>query len=276
MEASRFERDTAVERVGDGRYRGEIDAGWEVLGGHAPNGGYLVALAARAMRDPLPHPDPVTLTSHFVTPAEPGPVDVEVEVVRGGRRHSTVAARVVQGGHERLRLLATFADLRAAEGPTRVDRSPPDLPGVEDCVDVLDRWRELSRGGGLTVPPILERFDHRMPESMIGWAVGRPLGRGEIGGHVRWADDDRVDTLGVLAITDCYPPAVFNTGESSTGWAPTIELTVQVRTRPSAGYLATRFTTTAVTTGYLEEDGEIWDADGDLVALSRQLALAPR
>jgi hypothetical protein len=69
---------------------------------------------------------------------------------------------------------------------------------------------------------------------------------------------------------------VFNTGDSTLGWVPTIELTVQVRKRPAPGYLATRFVTEAVTRGYLEEDGEVWDADGELVVLSRQLALVAR
>ena len=41
-------------------------------------------------------------------------------------------------------------------------------------------------------------------------------------------------------------------------------------------YLATWFTTEAVTDGDLEEDGEVRDADRDLVVLSRQLALVAR
>jgi hypothetical protein len=51
---------------------------------------------------------------------------------------------------------------------------------------------------------------------------------------------------------------------------------VQIRKRPTPGDLRAWFTTTAVTNGYLEEDGEVWDARGDLVVLSRQLALAAR
>jgi hypothetical protein len=55
-----------------------------------------------------------------------------------------------------------------------------------------------------------------------------------------------------------------------------VELTVQVRARPAPGFLRAWFTTSAVTDGYLEEDGEVWDAEGRLVALSRELALSPR
>jgi acyl-CoA thioesterase len=273
---NRFERDTAVEHLGNGRYRGAIDPGWAVIEGAAPNGGYVLALAARAMRDGLPHPDPVTITAHFLAPPEPGPVDIEVELVRSGRRHSTVAAKLVQAGKERTRLLGTFADLSATDGPTRLDRPRLELPAVEECVDATTRGAERADAGAYPAPPILMRFDHRMPTPMTTWAEGRPIGHGEMGGYLRWADGAPMDTLGLLVVADCYPPAVFNMGNSSLGWVPTIELTVQVRKRPARGYLATRFTTQAITNGYLEEDGEVWDADGDLVVLSRQLALAAR
>ncbi len=276
---SRFERDTAIEPIepiDELRFTGTVDPGWAVIPGAAPNGGYLMALGARAMRATVTHPDPVTLTAHFLKPPEPGEVSIDVEVVRTGRRHSTVAARIEQDGRERVRLLGAFGDLSAADGPTRLDRHPLNLPPVDDCVDATTQGVRRAQEGGYPAPPILERFDHRWPPALAGWAEGRPAGRGEMGGYIRWADEAVMDTLGLLVIADCYPPAVFNTGDANLGWVPTIELTVQIRKRPAPGYLATRFTTAAITTGYLEEDGEVWDADGDLVVLSRQLALASR
>jgi acyl-CoA thioesterase len=53
-------------------------------------------------------------------------------------------------------------------------------------------------------------------------------------------------------------------------------MTTHVRAMPAPGWLRCRFTTRFVTGGLLEEDGEIWDQSGRLVALSRQLALVPR
>jgi acyl-CoA thioesterase len=49
---------------------------------------------------------------------------------------------------------------------------------------------------------------------------------------------------------------------------------VYVRTRPAPGWLQVRFTTRYLRDGYFEEDGEIWNERGTLVALSRQLAQA--
>jgi acyl-CoA thioesterase len=55
-----------------------------------------------------------------------------------------------------------------------------------------------------------------------------------------------------------------------------LELTTHVRARPAPGWLACSFATRFITGGFLEEDGEVWDATGRLVAQSRQLALLPR
>ncbi len=225
-----------------------------------------MALAARAMAEVAAHPDPVTVTAHFLRPAAPGDLTVETTVLKSGRRHTHVSARLVQDGEECTRVLAGFADLGALDGPTRLDRRPPPLPPVDDCFDP-----NAADDGGFA-PPILRRFDHRMPPGSMDWVAGRPTGVGEISGYCRWADDEPMDPFGLLVVTDAYPPAVFNSG-SIVGWTPTVEMTVQIRKRPAAGWLATRFATGHVTRGYLEEDGDVWDADGDVVALSRQLAL---
>jgi hypothetical protein len=96
-----------------------IDPGWAVIDGAAPNGGYVMALAARAMRDPVPHPDPVTLTAHFLAPPAPGEVTIDVEVLRTGRRHSTVSASMQQDDREVARLL----------GPSGTSPPRPARPG---------------------------------------------------------------------------------------------------------------------------------------------------
>jgi hypothetical protein len=275
LAVSRFAQDTAVNPGTGGVYGATIDSGWSVIDGAAPNGGYVMAMAARAMADAGGQPDPLSVTAHYLAPCATGPVEIHTEVVKAGRRHATVAASIVQDGRSMARLLGVFADLDAASGPTLDQRPGLPLPAVEDCADGL-----AARGGEPVdlsgVPPIFQRFEHRTAPGVMGWAQGAPTGDGAVGGHLRWADGAPMDTFGLLVVADCYPPAVFNLAGLAPGWAPTIELTVQVRARPAPGWLSAWFTTASVTGGYLEEDGEVRDATGQLVALSRQLALVPR
>jgi acyl-coenzyme A thioesterase PaaI-like protein len=264
-ELGTFFTDTRVERRDDDRFEATVTDRWSVMG-HAPNGGYLMAVAARAMAAVAAHPHPVTVTAHFLRPPVPGDVTVDTEVLKTGRRHTHVGARLLQDGQECVRLLAGFADLDSADGPTEVHRQPLELPAVSACFDP-----NAADTDGFA-PPILRRFDHRMPPGAMDWIDGRPSGRGEISGYCRFADDEPMDVFGLLVVADAYPPAIFNAG-GAVGWVPTVEMTVQIRKRPAPGWLSTRFTTSHVTRGYLEEDGEVWDAEGDVVALSRQLAL---
>ena len=264
----RFVNDTAVEPLDDGRFGATIDPGWAVIDGAAPNGGYMLAVVARAMAAAGGMPDPLSVTGHFLAPCSPGPVEISCEVVRAGRRHATVSASLIQEGRVMTQALGVFGDLGAVRGPTVDRRHPSPIPPLADCAEPFTDRPDA--------PPIARRVELRAAPNVMGWATGAPTGEGMVGGWARWADGAPMDTFGLLVLADAFPPAVFNLDGLEVGWAPTVELTVQVRGRPGGAWQSSWFTTRSVTDGYLEEDGEVRDTDGRLLALSRQLALVPR
>ena len=95
---SRFDVATGVCATGTpGTWSGTVDPGFSV--GGRTNGGYLLALATRAALAELGagrgnHLDPVAVSGAFVAVAPPGPVAVDVEVLRAGRRTSVLRTRV--------------------------------------------------------------------------------------------------------------------------------------------------------------------------------------
>ncbi len=266
-----FPADSAVERVEERLYRATVTPGYSVVEG-APNGGFIAAIGARALADALPHPDPVTLTTHFLAPPHEGPVLIEVEVLRAGGRHSTAVARMLQGEREVLHVTGTFTDLAglAERGaPSLLLAGPPELPAPEACAAVGPEAPE----GAFRAPPIFARMEHRLHPDDVGWTVGRPSGAMRIRGWSRPLGGATATPLHLLLLADSYPPVIFDAGVP-VAWAPTLELTVQVRRHPAPGWLRVVTSGRFLTDGYFEEDAEIWDAEDHLVALSRQLALA--
>jgi hypothetical protein len=79
------------------------------------------------------------------------------------------------------------------------------------------------------------------------------------------------DPIALAAMVDGAAPAVLEAGVPTSA---TIELTVQIRARPAPGWLACRAVTRHLIEGFHEEDFEIWDSSGALVAQSRQFAIA--
>ncbi|HEX9767487.1 MAG TPA: thioesterase family protein, partial [Nitriliruptorales bacterium] len=207
-----FDADTAVRREADGAYAATLAQRWGVPGG-PPNGGYVMALAARAMAEHLDRPHPASLTCHFVAPASPGEATIEVETVRPGGRHATGAASVRQGDREVARLLGTFTDLDRASGPTLVTAGPPDLPPVEQC-----------KASPPSEQTILGRFDYRMPAEDLAWRTGQPKGEGRVRGYLAFHDGRPIDPLALVTIVDAFAPAAFDLGLPPS-WVPTIELT---------------------------------------------------
>jgi len=255
--------ESAVSRDGE-IYRAEVHPGWDVRGN--ANGGYLMAIAARAMAAKSGRA-PLTLTAHFLAPAACGPVSVTPTLLKSGRRFSTMRATLASPERPLLELLGSFADWQTLDGPTRVDASPPELPAPDACV-VLDSFP----GGSMQV--FTSILDLRIHPDDAGFMSGVPSDRSLLRGWLRFRDEP-VDAFALLVAADVFPPSIFNTHLPS-AWTPTIELTAHLRSQPCEGWLRCQFSTRCIAGGLLEEDGELWDESGQLVAQTRQLALLPR
>lgn len=265
---SEFDRDTEVVRRAPGVYDIDLSAGWTIIS--AVNGGYLLAVLGRALADTLPHPDPFTVSAHYLTASQPGPAVIRTETVRTGRTLSTGQASLFQydaeGNEvERIRVLASYGDLAALPGDVRTSAVPPVMPPLERCLGPADGPAPVDGSSAIT-----ERLMLKLDPATVGWAVGAPSGKGEMRAWFGLADGRDADPLSLLLAVDALPPTAFEIG--LTGWVPTVELTVHVRHRPAPGPLRVSITTRNLAGGFLEEDAEVWDSEDRLVAQSRQLA----
>jgi hypothetical protein len=259
-----FSGDTDVRAVGDGTFVTEIKPGWDIAGN--ANGGYLLAMVVRALREASGRPDPVTVTAHFLSPGKVGPATIATQLVKQGRTFTTMTASLDTESKRLVQVVCALGDLSESSGPVRVDAAPPDLPAPDRCVGVRPDER--------FPPPFMGQVDLRLHPEDAGFATGEPSGEPRVRGWFR-LQDEPIDTVGLLLAVDAFPPTVFN-ARLPIAWTPTIELTAHLRARPAPGWLRCAFTTRFVTGGFLEEDGEVWDDTGALVAQSRQLALVPR
>jgi len=258
-----FASATAVTPGADGTFAAAIAEGWEIAGN--ANGGYLLAIAARAVTVATGRPDPVTITGHFLAPGTVGPATVAVDIVRAGGRHSTAQFSLAAGDRTLLVGTATTTELRADAGPTQVDGEPPDLPPPGDC--------ELLVPGDPLPPPFVGKVEIRLHPDDAVFRTG-PSGVARMRGWFRLRDGESLDAIALVQAVDAFPPTSFN-ASLPIGWTPTVELTAHVRRHACDGWLACAFSTRNIAGGYLETDGEIWDEAGTLVAQSRQLQLVP-
>jgi acyl-CoA thioesterase len=107
--------------------------------------------------------------------------------------------------------------------------------------------------------------------SSAGWMQQKLVNISEHKGWISFKEDRPHDMASVLFMADAFPPPVF-ASQGVAAWVPTIELSVNVRSIPSTKWLKCIFRTRHITCGLLEEDGELWDEHGTLVAVSRQIA----
>jgi acyl-coenzyme A thioesterase PaaI-like protein len=196
----------------------------------------------------------------FLRPPSAGPVVVKPRVERAGRSLSSVTARLEQDGELLALALAAFS--APWESPLIDDAPMPEVEPPDDGRPVV------PEGSG---PEFTQRLTM---QARFGDPPFSGAQRMEVGGWLGLAEERELDATSVALLADAWWPAPWPK-LTELRPAPTIELTVLFRAplpRPDSLLLA-RFGTKLVRDGFFEEDGELWAADGTLVAQSRQLAL---
>lgn len=250
-------------RTGTG-FHADLHPDWTVAG--KPNGGYLLAVIGRAAGEvfgpDLPHV--LAASAHYLTAADPGPVDIEIEVLRRGRRTGQARGRVVQGGTVRVEALLTTGRLDPDARPVFTDRHRPELPAREQCV----RMPAAAPDG--TPTPLLGHVDERLDPAGLGFATGRPGGRNRLSGWLSLPEEEPFDPVSLLFAVDAFPPATLDLG--SRGWVPTLELTAYVRAVPAPGPVCVLQSASLIDDDRVDETCLVWDSRSRLVAQATQLA----
>jgi acyl-CoA thioesterase len=259
-----LDADTALHPEAAGAWSGEIAEGWETPRG--PLGGYVMAIVIRALEMAVGDRERQarSVTMHFLRVPEPGPVTVTAALERAGRSLSSASARMEQEG--KLVGLALGAFSRPWESPLIEDSLMPEVPAADDPGAPVDSLRGTSQN-----PSFVERL---VMQRRFGDPPFSGSDRGEAGGWVGIREDRPIDALTIAVLADAWFPAPWPR-LTELAPAPTVDLTIHFRSPLplSERLLLGRFRSSVVRDGFFEEDGELWAADGTLVAQSRQLGI---
>ncbi len=258
-----FDQDLTLEKNKTGFYKTEISNNWSINGN--PNGGYLLAILANAMQQKSNKKDATICTASYLSKTLPGPADLVLSNIGRSNHFDRWEARLLQDGMEKIRAMGTFSGPFSGIDTTRTDKqyekSPPDLSPKEDCM-------QIPPMGNYSV---YENMEVRLDPRCAGWFTGSLIDISEHKGWIRFQDNRLFDAPALLLAADAFPPPVF-TSQGMVAWVPTIEFSVNIRNIPTTPWLKCIFRTHFINNGILEEDGEIWDENDELIAVSRQIA----
>ena len=273
MGMTAFDEATAVTPEGDGCYAIRPDERFAIVSGDgtvgAVNGGVLLATVLRAVLDTSPHPDPVATSAHFLRVPRSEPARVQVTWLKLGKTAATARAALVQNGSCVLDTTITTGRLGdPGEGGLSWTGEPPRLPPVGECTGFADFAGATRRDG------YAGQVDLRLDPATSGWLRGRPHGVPEMRGYFQLREERRPDAYLLALAVDALPPVIF--GITRAGWSPTVELTWHMRGLPAPGLLRVAARSRHVSGGWFDEESEVWDSAGRLVAQSRQIARVGR
>jgi acyl-CoA thioesterase len=245
-----------------GRLHGDIPDAWKVM---YVFGGVSMYAALRAMEERLGRPELplVTANAIFLAPVTPGPVTIDVDVLRDGRNASQVAADLRAGGSDQVALRAhgvfgathdvdlAYQDVVCPEVPL-----PSDVPPPPD-----DRPN-----------PFGEINFHRQTE----WRPVSPLDEPGAGRFMAWVrlSSGEPHLLALAVHGDVLGPAVGRALGPLRDPFMVLSLEIGIRfvTTPVTSWVLQEIEAWHVGDGYATGPARLWDEAGRLCAIANQTA----
>jgi acyl-CoA thioesterase len=258
-----FDRDIQLKQEDEFNFEGIVAPNWSINGN--PNGGYLMAFLTSAMQTKSDKKWPVIVTANFLTKCETEKISrVTLESISTGKQLNRYQASLIQDGTERTRCWATFMDEgNCDKSANRYEKEAPEMPARKDCVSfpVMPKYT------------LFNNMDVLLSPSCAGWlqSGGDLSPMSEQKGWIKFKDNRPCDALSLLLLADSFPPPIL-ASHGVVAWVPTIEYSVSVRALPDTPWIKAVFRSHYLTCDIVEEDGELWDENGKLLAISRQIA----
>jgi len=272
-----FEEQTAVQRVGDGRYTAVVSENWRMW---VPVGGYLASIALRAAQAESGMARPASLTCHYLAEASFGPAELEVTKLRSTPQAESFQVRMSQEGACILQALI-WATPSGVYGPKANWLPPPDVPPPDDLAEIVLDEDVIAMMGdepfwkNFEIRPI--RLGHVVPveEGLSEEELRlRPKRHARIRAWDRFMDgqtftDKWLEACRYLIITDVsqFPTVATPFTPPLPFIAPTMDLTVLFHDfAPQAEWLLIEGNGSFAGDGLLGCESRLWTRQGDLLA----------
>ena len=256
---SDLEHATRVEGH-DGRYVARLSADWEIWG---PNGGYLAAIALRAAGMLAQIQQPASFYCHFLSSPAFAAVELDVKVLKQGRRAESFAVEMTQ---ERKPILHALVKT-AAQAPG-YSHQHPEAPVVARP-EALKTYEELLPSRRRPAFSFWNNVERRPIDQSTTEAPTAPVLR-------EWAryrptacfEDPFVDAARALILLDTYGfPAAYQLYRSWEYLAPNLDTSAWFHHfNPACEWLLVDHECMVADRGLMGVSGRVWDSDGRLLA----------
>ena len=239
--------------------------------GNTPHGGYLMAIMHKALTKVLPHSTAISSSVQYLDRIDPKLISLEVDVFKVGKGSSSGIVKLIQDERVCTTFTGTCSDFHHMKGYDGLEKPLPEIFNDKDKDEYINlNYDEITKG---FTPSFIHQLECSIHPNQVWWKRGEEVDNSNYDARCcayLKMEGGLPDQFCLSFYSDILPPVVCNK-YGALGWVPTITLTTHIRQLPTTETIYADFIATDINKGYFEQDCNLWDLNGNLVASSRQL-----